>query len=140
MKAQTNRFSQFHLRAYVVASGAITLYLYPRILALFSALPYSPPAIIASEDGTRLPVDLTPHLTNTSLQTHRGEEGVRLLDELVGCRILSSSDARGNNGNEDMKLTVHDIAAIQDQIADVLSETFKAALETPVHFQVSSRN
>ncbi|OBZ65628.1 hypothetical protein A0H81_14446 [Grifola frondosa] len=35
----------------------------------------------------------SPHLRNTSLQTERGEAGVRLLDELIGCHILPSPDA-----------------------------------------------
>lgn len=72
-----------------------------------------------------------PHLTNTALQTHRGEEGVRLFDELVGCQILSQPTAEGP-----IALTAVHIAGIQDQMADILAETFKAALETPVHFQV----
>lgn len=82
-----------------------------------------------SEDES--PIDLTAHLTNTSLQTHRGEEGVRLLEELIGCRILSYRD--------DSKLevlTADDVQNILGQLADVLAETFKAALQNPVHFQV----
>ena len=60
--------------------------MYERILALFSAVPYSPPA---KQDSDGAEMDLAAHLTNTSLQTERGEAGVRLLDELVGCHILS---------------------------------------------------
>lgn len=111
-----------------MASGALTLYLYDRILALFSAEQYVHPTANL-EDGA--PIDLAPHLTNTSLQTHRGEEGVRLLDELVGCHILSD----GHAGSL-LKFTKDDIKAIQDQMTDVLAETFKAALESPIHFQV----
>jgi len=120
---------QFHLRAYCVASGALKLYLYTRILALFSAVPYSSP--LAGEDEN-LSIDLTPHLTNTSLQTHRGEEGVRLLDELVGCDILSDSEHQ-------WKLTAEIVSSIIDQVAATLAETFKAALgDSSVHFQVHS--
>lgn len=71
---------------------------------------------------------LTPHLTNTSLQTNRGEAGVRLLNELVGCRILSPG--------WDRKLTEEDVKDLIYQMGEILSETFKAALENPVHFQV----
>lgn len=78
-------------------------------------------------------MDLAPHLTNTSLQTHRGEEGVRLLDELAGCRILSDSDAV--NGAPPPEFTSEHIEDIQDQMAEVLAETFSAALESPIHFQ-----
>lgn len=113
--------------------------MYPRILALFSDVPYSPPVIgEISQDGRHIPVDLRPHLTNTSLQTSRGGEGVFLLDELVGCHVLSSSGTSKNDLGKILQLTVNDIASIKDQMADVLSETFKAALEMPVHFQVCS--
>jgi len=75
-------------------------------------------------------ISLTPHLTNTSLQTHCGEENVRLLDELVGCRILS-----GGEESSDSVLNAVDVAVIKQQMADTLSETFKAAIQQPVHFQ-----
>lgn len=122
--------TKFHLRAYCVACGDLTLYLYTRVLALFSSKPYTPPA--HAVDGT---IDLAPHLTNTSLQIQGGEEGVRLLDELAGCHILSCGvDAtRGES-----TLTSGHLADIQDQIADSLAETFKAALQWPIHFQVRS--
>jgi tubulin--tyrosine ligase len=119
---------QFHLRAYCVASGDLSVYLYMRLLALFASKPYTPPA----PGGA---IDLAPHLTNSSLQTHRGEEGVRLLDELVGCHILSrGADAPGS----DPTLTLDHLANIQDQVADALAETFTAALQSPIHFQVRS--
>lgn len=128
---------QFHLRAYVVASGALCLYLCPQILALFAAVPYASP-VLSEVDGIERrssSIDLAPHLTNTSRQTYRGEEGVRLLDELIGCSILSSDEnSKGPDGH--LTLTPGDVAAIKDQIAQILSETFKAALEMPVHFQV----
>jgi len=108
---------------YCVASGALKVYLYTRILALFSSVPFALP-----EAGDLAP-SLTPHLTNTSLQTDRGEAGVRLLDELVGCQILSPG--------WDRTLTEGDVKNLIDQMGEVLSETFKAALENPVHFQVS---
>ncbi|KAK0233470.1 tubulin-tyrosine ligase [Armillaria fumosa] len=115
---------KFHLRVYCVGSGALQLYIYKQILALFSALPYAPP-----ERGEDESVDLTPHLTNTSLQTHRGEEGVRLLGELVGCHIQSGVD--GTN----TQLTEAHIADLIEQISLVLAETFQAGLKNPVHFQ-----
>ncbi|KAF5377502.1 hypothetical protein D9615_005265 [Tricholomella constricta] len=114
---------KFHLRAYCVASGALQVYLYDRILALFSSVPYADP-VENEEDG---PIDLTPHLTNTSLQAHKGEEGVRLFDELIGCQILSSSVSA--------TFTAEDYTEIISQIVDILGATFKAALENPVHFQ-----
>ncbi|KAI0307869.1 tubulin-tyrosine ligase family-domain-containing protein [Multifurca ochricompacta] len=116
---------KFHLRAYCVASGDLTVYLYTRILALFSSKPYSPPA--AAADGV---IDLLPHLTNSSLHTHKGEECVRLLDELVGCHVLS-----GEASASESTLTLSHLADIQDQIANSLAETFTAALQWPIYFQ-----
>ena len=111
-----------------MASGDLTVYLYSRILALFSSKHYTPPAP-AADDA----IDLAPHLTNSSLQTHRGEEGVRLFDELVGCHVLSCGGDAPSGGSI---LTLGHLTNIQDQIADSLAETFKAALESPIHFQV----
>ena len=118
-------FSQFHLRAYCLAVGDIRLYLYDRILALFSSAPYVAP----SSDQGSFSLDLTPHLTNTSLQIHSGDDNVRLLDELVGCHILS--------GESNAILRSSDIHTINIQMRDVLADTFKAALQNPVHFQVN---
>jgi len=124
---QNVRWAQFHLRAYCVAAGDLTLYLYTRVLALFSSKPYTPPA--PATDGG---IDLAPHLTNSSLQTHRGE-GVRLFDELVGCHVMSG-DPGGGPGS--ILLAQSHLENIQDQMADTLSETFKAAIQSPIHFQV----
>ncbi|KAI0053321.1 TTL-domain-containing protein [Auriscalpium vulgare] len=128
--APTRPFSElkghkFHLRAYCVASGALKVYLYTRILALFSSKSYAPP-----DSEAAVTIDLAPHLTNTSLQAHRGEEGVRLLDELVGCHILSSRAAP-----QVQLLSEDDLQQIQDQMAEVLQETFRAAANSPIHFQ-----
>lgn len=87
-------------------------------------MPFSLP-----ESGNPNPA-LAPHLTNTSLQTGKGEAGVRLLKELVGCQILSP--------DWDRKLTEEDVNDLTDQIGEILSETFKAALGNPVHFQVTN--
>jgi len=53
---------------------------------------------------------------------------VRLLDELIGCRFLPVTD-------EHDTLKQQDVDEIIDQMSDILAETFKAALENPVHFQ-----
>jgi len=114
---------KFHLRAYCLAVGDIRIYLYDRILALFSSATYVAP----SSDQGSFPLDLTPHLTNTSLQIQCGDDNVRLLDELVGCHILS--------GESNATLRSSDIDTIIIQMRDVLADTFKAALQNPVHFQ-----
>jgi hypothetical protein len=97
------------------------LYLLKHVLALFSAVPYKKPE--ESDD-----FDLTPHLTNTSLQTDRGDENVFLLDELVKNPILSAE-------SQDTFTNDHALL-IRTQMMDILEEIFKSALEFPVHYQV----
>ncbi|KAG1881837.1 tubulin-tyrosine ligase family-domain-containing protein [Suillus tomentosus] len=122
---------KFHLRAYFVASGALQLFMYDRVLALFAAVPYiSPRKRRDVNDDAPGNIDLTPHLTNTSLQIDRGEKGVHLLDELSGCHILSGDDT-----DRGALFTPEDIENIKVQMGSVLAETFKAALEMPIHFQ-----
>ncbi|KAJ8515266.1 hypothetical protein ONZ45_g7299 [Pleurotus djamor] len=120
------RGHKFHLRAYCVCSGSIEVFLYTRVLALFSAQPYVYPPVMTNQK-----VDLSPHLTNTSLQVHRGEDGVRLFEELRGFSILSDEP----NASAPRTLTEEDIADIVQQMSAILAETFKAGIENPVHFQ-----
>ena len=54
---------------------------------------------------------------------------MRLLDELEGCHILS--------GNEEGAIFRRShIDDLVKQMADVVAEVFRAALQNPVHFQV----
>lgn len=95
-------------------------------------MPYSRPGTDEASGEGLYPTDLQAHLTNTSLQTSRGEEGVRLLDELVGCHIL-----QGRSAEPIGVFTENDRRNILQQMSEVLAQTFRAALETPVHFQVN---
>ena len=52
---------KFHLRSYVLAAGALRVYIHEEMLALFAARPYEPPSSS---------LDLGIHLTNTCLQPH----------------------------------------------------------------------
>ncbi|KAF8609235.1 tubulin-tyrosine ligase [Ceratobasidium sp. AG-I] len=119
---------KFHLRVYCVASGALKLFMCPNILALFAGTTYTPPSLDPEDDPEDM--DLSPHLTNTALQENADESSVRLLKELVGCSILSGSDPNSS------VFSLEDVQDIEDQVADVLAETFKAALASVVHFQV----
>ena len=74
-------------------------------------------------------MDLSAHLTNTSLQVERGEAGVRLFDELIGCNIL-------NEPSNTTTLTQEDIEDIKTQMTEILAETFRAAMNMSIHFQV----
>jgi len=118
---------KFHLRAYCVAEGALNVYVFPKILALFSSVPYSRPSL-QEEGEDETTIDLRAHLTNSALQTELGEENVRLLTELIGSTILSGTERR--------KFTEVDVARLTDQVALILGEVFKPGLDSVVHFQV----
>ncbi|KAL1610034.1 hypothetical protein SLS60_001699 [Paraconiothyrium brasiliense] len=64
---------KFHIRAYVLATGALQIYVYRPMLALFAARPYTPPSSTTfeahAEDALRA------HLTNTCLQETGEREG-----------------------------------------------------------------
>ncbi|CEL58034.1 putative tubulin--tyrosine ligase C12B10,04 OS=Schizosaccharomyces pombe (strain 972 / ATCC 24843) GN=SPAC12B10.04 PE=3 SV=1 [Rhizoctonia solani AG-1 IB] len=97
------------------------------ILALFAGTAYDSPS--CQTGGKPSDMDLSPHLTNTVLQDDVHESSVRLLKELVGCDVLSTAGIGTLLGPEDVR-------DIEDQVADILAETFKAALASAVHFQV----
>ncbi|CAE6430163.1 unnamed protein product [Rhizoctonia solani] len=121
------RGRKFHLRVYCVASGALKLFMSPNILALFAGTAYTQPSSQSEDDPSDM--DLSPHLTNTALQDNVHESSIRLLEELVGCDILS---APGSGA----RFRLEDAQDIEDQVSKILAETFKAALASAVHFQV----
>lgn len=96
------------------------------MLALFSSSAYNRPT--TELEGAS---NISAHLTNTALQESHGEENVRLLQELVGCTLLSGS-------NRDSVLTQADIERLTDNVAEILAEIFKPSLDSPIHFQVRS--
>lgn len=59
---------KFHIRTYVLAVGALKVYVYRQMLALFAAKPYTPP----SDDARAM--DLAGHLTNTCFQDDSTKE------------------------------------------------------------------
>jgi tubulin--tyrosine ligase len=100
---------KFHIRTYVVARGALKVYVYKDMLALFALKQYSSP----DSDS-----DLEAHLTNTCLQGDFKDEGsVRRFWSLEG----------------------FDKDTVWDQICNITGETFAAAVSLGrLHFQVSS--
>ncbi|KAF8309555.1 hypothetical protein DL93DRAFT_2062864 [Clavulina sp. PMI_390] len=126
--------SEFHIRAYCIASGALEVFVNPHFLALFAGASYKPPKRDVDEDGSSTELDLTAHLTNTSLQTPTSDnpdpnDNVRLLSEMVGSPILSSTVEESNT------LTQEDVDLITRLVYETLADTFRAALESSVHFQ-----
>lgn len=70
---------KFHIRTYVLCAGAMRVYVYREMLALFAARPYSapwetPPATEGGEESNNNSQDfLDAHLTNTCLQGERAD-------------------------------------------------------------------
>lgn len=63
---------KFHIRTYVLAVGALKVYVYKPMLALFSAKPYTTPSASTSIHDAD---ELARHLTNTCLQSTGEREG-----------------------------------------------------------------
>ena len=102
---------KFHIRTYVLATGALQVYVYKQMLALFAAKEYQSP----HSDGA-----LDIHLTNTCLQTGEREGSVHAFWDLP---------AEADN-TQDWK---PDAFA---QICAITGEIFEAAARTmSVHFQ-----
>lgn len=64
---------KFHIRSYVLCIGALRVYVYEEMLALFAAQPYVAPSSS---------LDLQIHLTNTCLQANESHDSVHLLSSL----------------------------------------------------------
>jgi hypothetical protein len=62
---------KFHIRTYVLSSGAINVYVWKQMLALFATSGYEKP----SPSGADVVSDLACHLTNTCIQGQRQDEG-----------------------------------------------------------------
>lgn len=107
---------KFHLRVYVVAVGALKVFVFREMLALFSAKPYKSPDTYDNEAE----VDLSEQLTNTCFQ----DESTR---ESSVYRFWDLQDD-GLDATEKEK--------IFGQICEVTGEVFEAAArEQMVHFQ-----
>ncbi|KAK0564172.1 putative tubulin--tyrosine ligase pby1 [Tilletia horrida] len=132
---------KFHLRAYVLCTGSLKVYLADEMLALFAPLPYTSPGATDNDgaDDTYASEDLRRHLTNTCLQAQDdgqghsrvSEENVFLFSELEGMAYSSpqtqmtlaqdqSTDSTGPT------LSSEQLAAIKAGVVKTLAHTFKA--------------
>ncbi|CAK3916946.1 TTL-domain-containing [Lecanosticta acicola] len=108
---------KFHIRTYVLAVGALEVYVYKPMLALFAGKPYVGP----SEEGAPK-ADLSSHLTNTCLQSGEREGSVHSFWQLPAAGPEST--------REDWKEDVF------GQICSITGEVFEAAARSmSVHFQ-----
>lgn len=109
---------KFHIRTYVLAVGALKVYVFKEMLALFAAKPYCPPS--EEDDDVK---DLARHLTNTCFQ-----EGGSTNEGSV--RRFWKLDHHVPGLKPDWKENIF------DQICAVTGEVFEAASRgMMVHFQ-----
>ncbi|KAM7197357.1 tubulin-tyrosine ligase [Rhypophila sp. PSN 637] len=112
---------KFHIRTYVLCVGALKVYVYGDMLALFAGKPYEAPTLaLSGEEEERVDnVDLEAHLTNTCLQHGQGE---------VNDSVHRFWDVPGLDRNK--------AESIFEQICQVTGEVFEAAARgMMVHFQ-----
>ena len=110
---------KFHIRTYILATGALKVHVYKRMLALFAAMDYRPPKL---EDP------LEVHLTNTCLQTGERKGSVHAFWDLPDDLPIASSKTDGTAAKwkDD----------VFNQICALTGEIFEAAARTmSVHFQ-----
>lgn len=108
LKEYDNR--KFHIRTYVLATGQLKVYVYDRMLMLFSSEKYVNPNII--KDSTDVDDDdiisMTGHLTNTCLQD---TTDIKVVEELAKSKL--SKEIQG---------------FITHQIHEIVADLFKAAV------------
>ena len=114
LESKGNR--KFHIRVYVLAVGALKVYVFREMLALFAAKPYCPPPRNMDDEV----IDLGAHLTNTCFQDESTHES------LVYRFWELHETALGNDWKHE----------VWGQICNVTGEVFEAAArEQIVHFQ-----
>lgn len=113
---------KFHLRVYVLAVGALKVYVYPEMLALFAADEYHSPSSSSTTSASAAD-ELSRHLTNTCLQDGTREGSVQRFWELP-------SNLQNQSPSGDWKCDIF------TQICSVAGEVFEAAARGQmVHFQ-----
>ncbi|KAB2575909.1 Tubulin-tyrosine ligase [Lasiodiplodia theobromae] len=124
---------KFHIRTYVLAVGALRVYVYKPMLALFAAAPYGAPweKTDSEEEGGQ--PDLRAHLTNTCLQGSDQREGsVRAFWDLPDNLDASSTAAHKELAGLPGGWKEH----VFSQICSVTGELFEAAARAMmIHFQ-----
>ncbi|KAF2021523.1 tubulin-tyrosine ligase [Aaosphaeria arxii CBS 175.79] len=113
---------KFHIRTYVVAVGALKVYVYKPMLALFAARPYTAPWESPNDDES-----LRAHLTNTCLQDSSERDG-------SVAAFWSLSDHLPNDVKVESTTPWKD--KVFEQVCKLTGEIFEAAARSmSIHFQ-----
>lgn len=126
---------KFHIRTYILASGALQVHIYRPMLALFAARAYVPPWDQVLQDDRD--EAMKAHLTNTCLQDSGDREGSVGLFWSLPESLPSQPDFTGGtaplshgSSGPDWKTKVF------EQICKITGETFEAAARgMSIHFQ-----
>ncbi|KAI5923397.1 TTL-domain-containing protein [Camillea tinctor] len=114
---------KFHIRTYVACVGALDVYVYRPMLALFAAKPYAAPGTQPATASGNEPIDLEAHLTNTCLQRSVKEGTVRRFWDLD----MPYPPAAGEGDRK---------PHIFAQIRNITADLFEAAARAmPMHFR-----
>jgi tubulin--tyrosine ligase len=119
---------KFHIRTYVLATGALQVYVYRPMLALFAARSYIPPwDQVLQEDREEA---MKAHLTNTCLQDTGDREGSVGLFWSLPNDIPTQPDSTTSISSSDWKNKIF------TQLCAATGETFEAAARgMSIHFQ-----
>lgn len=132
-------FRKFHLRAYVLCVGGLSVYLWDEMLALFAPAPYQSPGAAGGGDGEEgddqaggHQPDPKVHLTNTCLHADGSatadgriaQDNVHLFSDL--CK--DGAPLRGARGEaETLSLTLSDLEQVRALAAEAVGRTFEGA-------------
>jgi tubulin--tyrosine ligase len=125
---------KFHIRTYVLAYGALQVFVYRPMLALFAARPYLPPWDQDFEANRE--EAMRAHLTNTCLQDTGEREGSVGLFWNLPDTLPTQPDVKAiNDSSSDWK------EKVLKHICAITSETFEAAARgMSIHFQPLPRS
>jgi tubulin--tyrosine ligase len=126
---EPSQLRKFHIRTYVLASGALQVSVYKPMLALFAARPYSPPWESDFESEEEREDVMRAHLTNTCLQDSGDREGSVGLFWNLPDSIVDQPDTK-------VKAPSSWKEQIFTQIQEITAATFEAAARgMSIHFQ-----
>ncbi|KAH9871606.1 hypothetical protein J1614_005861 [Plenodomus biglobosus] len=130
---------KFHIRTYVLATGALTIHIYRPMLALFAARDYIPPwdqTLATNHDEA-----MKSHLTNTCLQDSGDREGSVAQFWSLPANLPAQPSFSSCTPNSTYALA-HETAGpdwkekVFAQICGITGETFEAAARgMSIHFQ-----
>ncbi|KAG9206753.1 hypothetical protein G6514_000038 [Epicoccum nigrum] len=125
-----NQLRKFHIRTYVLAAGALKVFVYKPMLALFAARPYKAPWETDFESEDEREDAMRAHLTNTCIQESGDREGSVGLFWNLPDGIAAQPGGAGVDAPSDWKDRVF------AQIKEITGATFEAAARgMSIHFQ-----